>query len=908
MLWIAGCSGPDPQASLASAQQYLQRGEPRGALVELRNVLAAQPQSAPARFLMGRTLLVAGDAVGAEVELRKARELGHPQAEVLPVLLEAMLRQGAYRKLVEEFGASTPSEPELIAATKVALASAWMSLGKPDEAEAALATALQVAPDDAGALVLQVRLLAARGQAGEAAARSEALVQRFDSNGDAWKLRGEVLRRVKNDAPGALAAFRRALELNPLDLEAHAQAVSLLVAQDDRPGWHAQLDKLRAVAPGHPMTRYFEALKAYQAKDDKAAREHLAAVFKQAPDHLQALELAGFVEVRQGSLVQAETYLGKAIALAPQNRATRRLLADVQMRRGRTAEAIATLKPALAALPDAATLAAMGRAQLMAGDAAAARESFARAVKLNPRDTGTRVALAAGDLQLGRADVAFKALEELSQADDGATAALALAAARLSRREFAEALKVVEQIEQKTPGQAHVAELRGRIQLLQGDTRAARASFEQALSRDAKFYPAHANLVTVDLAENRPDDAVQRLQKLVAEDPSLVQAWLTLAKLQERRGTAAEDVVKTLRQALAADPRSAPAHLQLVEHHLRSGQDKAALAAAEAGVAAVPDSPVLQEALGRAQLASGSPNQALKTFNQVIAQQPQAPGLHLRAAEAHLATRNVDDARRSLQRALAVKPDYLAAQELLVRVETANGRHPEALAVARQVQRQRPKQAVGFLLEGDVQSVAGRHDAALAAYRQALGVESSTVSAEKVHVALTRLRRGGEADTFAQRWTRDHPADARFRQYLGDHALLRGDLPAAEARYREVLAIAPDNPLALNNLASVMVKLQKPGALPLAEKAARLSPRMHAITDTLAMAQAAEGQLDQAIRTQSQLVQAQPRQALYRLNLARIYLQAGRKDDARRELNQLKSLGREFDGQQEVERLLQTLG
>lgn len=56
-------------------------------------------------------------------------------------------------------------------------------------------------------------------------------------------------------------------------------------------------------------------------------------------------------------------------------------------------------------------------------------------------------------------------------------------------------------------------------------------------------------------------------------------------------------------------------------------------------------------------------------------------------------------------------------------------------------------------------------------------------------------------------------------------AMLRDDWPAAEAYYRQVLELRPNQALALNNLAYLLVKLKKPGALPLAQRAVALAPR-----------------------------------------------------------------------------------
>src|SRR5574340_1089171 len=75
-LALAGCSGESPDALMASAKDHLAKNERAEAVIQLKDVLQQTPDSAEARFLLGKVLLESGDAAGAAVELRRARSLG----------------------------------------------------------------------------------------------------------------------------------------------------------------------------------------------------------------------------------------------------------------------------------------------------------------------------------------------------------------------------------------------------------------------------------------------------------------------------------------------------------------------------------------------------------------------------------------------------------------------------------------------------------------------------------------------------------------------------------------------------------------------------------------------------------------------------------------------------------------
>jgi Flp pilus assembly protein TadD len=70
-----GGAGDPPEKLIASAKEYIAKNDNQAAVIQLKNALQKDINSAEARFLLGKTLLAQGDAVAAAVELRKAREL-----------------------------------------------------------------------------------------------------------------------------------------------------------------------------------------------------------------------------------------------------------------------------------------------------------------------------------------------------------------------------------------------------------------------------------------------------------------------------------------------------------------------------------------------------------------------------------------------------------------------------------------------------------------------------------------------------------------------------------------------------------------------------------------------------------------------------------------------------------------
>ena len=77
--------------------------------------------------------------------------------------------------------------------------------------------------------------------------------------------------------------------------------------------------------------------------------------------------------------------------------------------------------------------------------------------------------------------------------------------------------------------------------------------------------------------------------------------------------------------------------------------------------------------------------------------------------------------------------------------------------------------------------------------------------------------------------------------------------------------------------------------------------------DTLAMLLASKGETSRAIELLRKAMVIAPQAASIQLNLAKILIAAGKKDDARKELDALAKLGEKFPSQTEVSQLLKAL-
>lgn len=903
---LACGSGDDPAKLVASAKEYLQKNDAPAAVIQLKNALQQKPDMAEARFLLGKALLENGEAPSASIELRKALELKHDAEEVVPLLANSLTIEGQGSKAIELYAATQLTNPQRQAQLKTALATAYAMGNELPKAQAAITEALKLDPQLVPAMLMQARLLATGRDFDGALGQIDKLLGEFPNQVDTWQLKGDLLAAAKGDSAGALAAYRKVLELRPNSLAAMAGIVAVHLSKEDLAAAEVSLETLKKLQPKHPQTLYFAAQLAFQKRDYKTAKELLPDLLARNPENVRVLQLAGATELYgNGSLAQAEAHLTKVLHNAPQLSLPRRMLVQTYLRGGQSAKALSALEPLLAVeKPDAHTLALAGEAHLQTGDAVKAERYFAQAAKVNPEDARSRTVLALAQLSRGANDVAFGELQSIAESDKGTTANLALISAFMRRNELDRALKAIDELERKNPDKPLAANLRGRVLILRKDIPAARQSFEKALSIDPTFFPAASTLAALDLADKKPDAAKKRFEAMLSRDPKNAQALLALAGVNAGSGASKEEITASLKKVVETVPEQMAPRLVLVDNYLALKDFKQALAVAQEAATKFPERVEVLDALGRAQLGAGELNQAIKTFNTLAGLQPQLPMPHLRLAEVHMAGQKADAAAQSLKRALTIAPDMLVAQTSLIRLDMSAGRVKEALATAKAIQKQRPNEAIGYILEGDIESRRKAWDVAISIYREGLKKVPSPELATKLHSAFRASGKSAEADKFAATWLKDRSNDAAFEFYLGDVAVVSNDYAAAEIKYKRVLQIQPDNPTALNNLAWVSSKLKREGALAYAEKANALRPDQPAFLDTLAMLHSEAKQHDKAIEIQKKALSLRPGDSVLRLGLARIYVAAGEKALAKTELEALRKLGSSFAPQEEVAELL----
>jgi putative PEP-CTERM system TPR-repeat lipoprotein len=884
-LAVAGCGQDSPEKLVAAAKGFIEKKDYKSAEIQLKNALQQQPDLAEARYLLGLALMETGDYASAEKEFRRAIDNRYSPAAAYPQLARALTLQGDPRKVVQTLRDMRPDDATARAAVAAHLGFGYLALGQPKDAREAFAVALAAKPGDPLARLGEARLAAVDGNLDAAMKVVDELLAQSPGMPEALMLKAEI-HGARREPDAAIAAMREVVKAQPLNATARFSVAMMLIDARKYDEAAAEIEAMKKAVPQDVRSHYLEAALAFQQRTPAKARESIQQVLKVAPDHGPSLVLAGATEYQLGAFVAAEDYLRRGLARNPQNTYARSLLAATYLRLGKPDKAEEVIEPGLRQAPkDPALLRVAGEVALSHNDAKRAREYYERAAAVSKDDAAVRARLGAVKFATGDTEGGLKDLESAAEMDPGGMQAdLAIISAHLSKREFDKALAIADRLTQKQPKSPLPPTIRGGVLGAKGDRKGARASFEKALELQPDYLPAARNLARLDIADKQPDAARKRFESIVAKDPKNGEALLGLADVQAATGAKAEEVIATVDRAVAANPTALRARLAAINLRLRTNDAKGAVSAAQAAAVAIPDNAQIVEALGRAQLAAGDTQQAITTYNKLVALMPQSPAPLMLLARAQAAAKDYDGASQTLRKALAMAPSQLNALQGLMAVQIAAGKPEEALAEAKALQKERPKDAAGFVLEGEVHLAQKKTNEAIAAYSEALKRQDAPGIAVRLHGLLTAANRPADADALAARWLKEHPKDTAMRLYLAERALARKDYRAASRGYRELLTLQPANPLLLNNVAWTLGQLNDPEALGYAEKAYGAAPNSPAIADTLGWLLVEKGDAKRGTEILAKAAAAAPNALEIRMHYAKALMKTGDKAGAKREL------------------------
>lgn len=898
------------------ALKRFERQDVDGAIIQLKNALQQDARMLTVHVLLGKALLSRSEAAAAEIEFNEALSQGINRAEVVVPLAQALVGQG---KQAEVFKLPALQPEGLPDDTRKALllvrAAAYADMGDPTRAQAQIEAARAIPPDNADSYLAEVPLRLRARQFDKATIAADQALRLSPNNPEALYQKATIP-HVQGRQDEALKGYERVLALDPKHLEAQIARTGLLIDLHRDADALAQVQALLKIAPTEPRGLYLSAVLAERRGDAVAAREALRAVtieLDPVPIEFiryrpQALMLNGLAHFGLGEMEKAKPYLEYAQRQTP-NSPLSKLLAQVYVAEPNLDRAGEVLDAYLKAYPgDGQALVMMATLQMAQGRHARATALMQEALKAKDAPE-FRTALGLSLLRGGQSADAVGELEKSFQRDPRQTyAGMALVTLYLRSGQPAKAVATADKLVKQSPDSATAWIQLGVARRAAGNLAGAREAYQKAQQLAPSLADAQLGLARLDITQRQFDAAQARLDALIKADEKNVDALYEMALLSEARGQAAE-VPRWLAKATdVSTSRNTRADQALVAWQLRQGQPGPALEAAKKLLAKAPDDAQAMIVYAQAQLANRDLAGARSTLTNAARRSGFGADPLTQIAALQLDARDLPGAAYSLDKALQSNPQHVGALALSSTVALQQGNQAQAEKQARQVIQLKPQAAVGYTLLADIAQARRQPAQAVEALRKAHEVQPSSGSLLALMRALNRPDAGGRGgQDLAERWLKARPQDLAVWKALGDAQARGGDFPAARRSYETALKLNPKDVEALNNLANAMIRQgDLAAATATAEKALALDPRNANVIDTAGWAHHLAGNGDRALQLLRDARLREPGSPDIRYHLAAALAKAGRKAEAREELDTaLRS--KSFESLKEAAALGQTL-
>lgn len=909
-------SAVDPKAGrlYEEALGRYERQDLDGAVLQLKNALQADKSLLPAHVLLGKILLSRGEASAAEAALNQALTLGVSRAEVVTLLARALVIQGRQKEVVDPQRFPQSGLPAGVRSQLLLIqAGAFSDLGDARAALKAIEEARQLTPATADVWLAEVPVRVRSRQFAEALRAVDKARTLDPGSAEVHYQHGSIL-HVQGDRAGALAAYGKALAAQSNHGDARVARAGLYLDLRQPEAAAKDVEVLVEKSPRDPRGWYLSALLA--ERDNQTQR--LQHSLRRITELLDPVPLE-FIRYRPQMLLlngQAHYGLGEREKAKPLFEAFQRvqpgspvakLLASMYLAEGKADAAIDLLEQYRRVSPqDDQALALLASAHMAKGSNARAAALMQEA--LRSKDSAElHSAYGLSLIGAGKAGDALAALETAYRKDPNQTqAAYALVGLYLRAGQAAKALNLSQTLVARQPGNAGLHNLLGMAKAQSRDTAGARSAFEQAIKLDPGMHQASLNLARLEIASKNHDRAQALLDALLKADERNTEAMYEQAMLAERRGKA-DDALRWLQRAFdVAGSKDLRSSLSLVDLHMRQGRPQEALKVALQVAAGLPDDLRVLLALARVQLANADLVNARASLTSATRVANYDPAIQVEIALLQIAAQNLPGAAYCLDKALSSKADYLPALVLLTEVETRQGEFTKAEQRAQQILKREPRQAIGHSLLGDLATARKQPAQAVEAYRKAHQVQPSAETMGRLFRALAAQDLKA-AIALAGPWLKAHPDDGATRQMLAEAHVRSGNMAAARQAYEQLRERLPKDPGVLNNLANVLLRLQDPQAMPVAEQALAADPNNPVTIDTAGWIALQTGNLDRAMVLLRDARLRRPDSAEIRYHLAAALAKAGRKVEARDELEAALRSQPDFDGRREAEALLRTL-
>lgn len=476
-----------------------------------------------------------------------------------------------------------------------------------------------------------------------------------------------------------------------------------------------------------------------------------------------------------------------------------------------------------------------------------------------------------------------------------------------------EATKILDEINAKAPEVIPAWSTRAEVAYIQRNFPEARRLISRALNQSQSDPQSLRIRAKIDLAENKPADAVEALESASKWMPNNadVHYQLAIAYLLNKD---TDRAVERLRRTLELNRNSVEAALLLSELEIARAQSVVAISRLTQIVQRAPQLGQARMLLARAYRATGRLDDAIATYTPMLTLFPTNATPAVQLGILLVQKNRLKEAREVFEKCLTIDPKNpvttAAAFDQLVRLDLKSGDRAAAMARIDAKLREKPNDPPTLLIKAELLLVAGDQAGSEKILRRLLEIvpDSQPALMELAKLYISTQRRT-EALAELNRAVEKDPKNVGVLTLIGMLHSEAGRYTEARDAYNRAIKEKSDASLALNNLAYLLAeKLNDlPGALQVATRARQSNPKSPTIADTLGWIEFRRGNHSEALRLIIDAAEELGQNPEVQYHLGMAYLMMGQEAPAKIALNEAVKSEATFEGKEAAKGFLRIL-
>ncbi len=710
-----------------------------------------------------------------------------------------------------------------------------------------------------------------------------------DANARKQKFVADGDRYLKQEKfPEALLTYGRALQIDPKAAQVHYKVAQCHLKMSNWASAYQELQRTLELDPQNSDAQLNLGQLFLAGSKAADAKNQALTILKSKPDDLGAQLLLAGSDAQLDNMQDALREAAYAVKMSPDNAEAYINLAGIQQKASSFQEAEANLLKAQKLSPDSITPAmALGNLYAAEKQWENAVNAFRTAITIAPKNPGPRASLAGVYMAQNKGDKAEQVLKEakaelstdpvgyrmlgdyyLNQGDSAKAQAEFASLAKehpadfnvkksyaqllIFSKQWDEASQVTDEILKRAPQDDAALILKGQILLQTAKTDDALQTLQQAVKNNPANAFGHYQLGMAHLAKGSVNQAEGEWRAATQIRPDMADAWIALGKVasDRRDWSALEQIGAQIKKISPASPGG-----YLFHATARMNQNDAAGAEAD--------------------------------LRQLIQIAPQNPLGYAKLGQLRAFTKRYPEAEALYREALNHSPNFLDAIQGIVELDFQRGKSADAIQFVQEKINADSNDAALYLLQGQVLVRAKQPADAKASFLKCLDLDKQNLNG---FILLAEVEQSlGDAPGAIGHYKQAiamAPGNAGLYTTLGTLYEGQGNWQEAQTLYQRALALQPEEPLAANNLAYIM--LEHGGnvtvALTLAETARRGFPNLPNSADTLGWAYYQNAAYSLAAPLLEDAVKGAPANAGYRYHLGMAYQKLNDLKKARIEL------------------------